>query len=135
MPTWASAPTAYYKISSYFSLKSFKVAKKVPNPGGRLGKHSTRQHVDDVATEMQDRGWRITRGGNRFAEEYLPGPGGSRKGSSFPDITATKNGRTIRINTIDTRANGITPTTREANNAARIRSQRPRDHLLLVPKP
>lgn len=102
---------------------------------GRLGNQATRQHVADVATEMESRGWNITHGGGRFPEEYLPGPGGGRLGSSFPDITATKNGRTLRVNTIDTRANGITPTTREAANAARIRSQTPGDHLLLVPKP
>ncbi len=111
------------------------VTKSVPNPGGRLGKPSTRQHIDDVATEMENRGYTITGGGNRLPEEYLPGPGGGRKGSSFPDITATKNGRTVRVNTVDTRADGITPTTREAANAARIRSQTPGDHLLLIPKP
>ena len=103
--------------------------------GGRLGNQTTRQHVADVAAEMESRGWNITHGGGRFPEEYLPGPGGGRLGSSFPDITATKNGRALRVNTIDTRANGVTPTTREAENAARIRSQTPGDHLLLVPKP
>ena len=109
--------------------------KGPPNPGGRLGKDFTRTHIDDVATEMEKRGFEITGGGNRLPEEYLPGPGGKRKGSSFPDITATKNGRTVRVNTIDTRVDGVTPTTREAANAARIRSQTPGDHLLLVPKP
>ncbi|BFM49936.1 hypothetical protein [Marinomonas sp. THO17] len=112
-----------------------KVTKSVPNPGGRLGKPSTRQHIDDVATEMENRGFTITGRVNRLPEEYLPGPGGGRKGSSFPDITATKNGRTVRVNTVDTRADGITPTIREATNAARIRSQTPGDHLLLIPKP
>lgn len=112
-----------------------EAAKGPPNPGGRLGKASTRTQIDDIATEMEKRGFEITGGGNRLPEEYLPGPGGGRKGSSFPDITATKNGRTVRVNTVDTRANGVTPTTRETNNAARIRSQTPGDHLLLVPKP
>ena len=107
----------------------------VPNPGGRLGKERTRQHIGDVATEMESRGWTITHGGNRLPEEYLPGPGGSRKGSSFPDITATKDDRVFRVNTIDTRSDKVTPTTREARNATRIRSQRPNDHLLLIPKP
>jgi hypothetical protein len=112
-----------------------KVLKRVPNRGGRLGKQSTREHIDSVATEMENRDWTITGGGNRFPEEYLPGPGGGRKGSSFPDITATKNGKTLRVNTVDTRADGITPSTREATNAARIRSQTPGDHLVLIPKP
>jgi hypothetical protein len=84
---------------------------------------------------MESRGWAITGGGGRLPEEYLPGPGGGRLGSSFPDITATKNGRTLRVNTIDTLADGITPTTREAANAARIRTQTRGDHMILVPKP
>jgi RHS repeat-associated protein len=104
---------------------------------GRLGKPSTRQHIDDVATEMESRGWTITHGGGPsrgLKEEYLAGPGGGRKGSSYPDITATKNGKTLRVNTVDTRADGKTPTTREANNAVRIRAQTG-EHVLLIPKP
>ncbi len=106
-----------------------------PNPGGRLGKESTREHVGTVATEMEKRGWTIVGGGNRLPEEYLPGPGGGRKGSSFVDITATKNGQTLRVNTVDTLKNGVTPDIRERRNAARIRKQAPGDKLLLVPKP
>jgi RHS repeat-associated protein len=110
-------------------------AKAPPNPGGRLGKQATRDHVDRVATELEARGWQITGGGNRLPEEYLPGPGGARTGSSLPDITATKNGRTLRVNTVDTLRDGQTPDSRERRNAARIRRQRPGDHLLLIPKP
>jgi len=106
-----------------------------PNLGGRLGNQKTRDHVESVATILEQRDFTIIHGGNRFSEEYLPGLGGGRRGSSYPDITATKNGRTVRINTIDTRADGITPSTREATNARRIRSQTPGDHLLLIPKP
>ncbi len=109
--------------------------KGPPNPGGRLGKDATRAQITDVANEMERRGYEITGGGGKLPEEYLPGPGGGRTGSSFPDITATKNGRTVRVNTIDTRADGITPTTREARNATRIRQQTPGDHLILIPKP
>ena len=79
-------------------------------------------------------GGRTTASGARLPEEYLPGPGG-RLGSSCVDLTATKNGRTLRVNTVDTYADGVTPTAREAANAARIRAQTPGDHLLLVPKP
>jgi filamentous hemagglutinin len=71
-----------------------------------------------------------------FKEEYLPGPGGGRLGSNWLDITAVKNGRTLRINTIDTLADGITPTAREAAAAASIRAKAlPGEHLLLIPKP
>ena len=105
----------------------------VPNPGGRLGSPATRQQIDDIATGMESRGWKITGGGNRLPEEYLPGPGGARRGSSFPDITATKDGQTLRVNTIDTLRDGVTPTSREARNATRIRAQTG-EHLLLIPK-
>lgn len=101
---------------------------------GRLGNEATRAHIADVASEMEKRGWKITGGGGRRPEEYLPGPGGSRRGSSYPDITATKNGKTLRVNTVDTRADGVTLTTREATNAARIRTQTG-EHVLTIPKP
>lgn len=114
-------------------------AQTVTSAGGRLGNQTTRQHIDDVATEMESRGWTITHGGGPsrgLKEEYLPGPNGSRKGSSYPDITATKNGKTLRVNTVDTYADGVTPTAREATNAARIRSQiGAGEHILLIPKP
>jgi hypothetical protein len=83
---------------------------------------------------MERRGWTVTGGGGRLPEEYLPGPGGARRGSSYPDITATKNGQVLRVNTVDTYADGVTPTAREAANAARIRAQTG-EHLLLIPKP
>ena len=114
---------------------SIEMGKGCPiKSGGRLGTDLTRGHVAAVAAELESRGWTITGGGGKLPEEYLRGFNG-RQGSSYPDITATKNGRTLRLNTIDTYVDGITPTTREAVNAARIRSQTPNDHLLLVPKP
>ncbi len=101
---------------------------------GRLGNANTRAHVALVADEMESRGWEITHGGGRFPEEYLPGPGGARKGSSYPDITATKGGKTIRVNTVDTRVDGVSLTTRETLSATRIRAQTG-EHLLTIPKP
>jgi hypothetical protein len=56
-------------------------------------------------------------------------------GSNWVDITVEKNGRILRINTIDTLADGLTPTTREAAAAAAIRAKSCGVHLLLVPKP
>jgi hypothetical protein len=105
-----------------------------PARGGRLGNPSTRDHVDQVSCRLEERGWAITGGGGRRPEEYLPGPGGARKGSSYPDIAAEKDGRILRLNTVDTRVDGVTPTSREAENASRIRRQTG-EHLLLVPKP
>jgi RHS repeat-associated protein len=109
-------------------------AGAVVTKAGRLGNQATREQVAGIAGKLEQHGWEITGGGGKLPEEYIPGPGGARKGSSYPDITATKNGETLRVNTIDTRANGVTPTTREANNAARIRSQKPDDTMTTVPK-
>jgi hypothetical protein len=39
-----------------------------------LGNAATREHVSQVADEMESRGWEITHGGGRAPEEYLPGP-------------------------------------------------------------
>jgi hypothetical protein len=103
--------------------------------GGRLGSPTTRAQNAAIADSLESRGFTVTGGGGRLPEEYIPGPGGARQGSNYVDVTATRNGRTVRVQTIDTRADGVTPTTREANNAARIRSQqKPRDHTVLIPK-
>lgn len=88
-----------------------------------------------MADELERRGFEITGGGGRFPETYIPGPGGARKGSAYPDITATKNDRTIYVNTVDTLKDGTTMTARESRNAAKIRALKPRDHLITIPKP
>ena len=103
--------------------------------GGRLGNDTTRRQIAKIARELERRGWRITGGGGRFKEEYLRPLNGGRKGGSYLDITAEKGTRVLRINTIDTLTDGLTPTAREWRNALRIRLQRPSDHLLLIPKP
>jgi hypothetical protein len=84
--------------------------------GGRLGSPSTRAQVAEIQAELKARGWDVTRGGT-LREEYISGPGGARAGSAYPDITALKNGRTLRINTIDTMSDGLTPTAREASKS------------------
>jgi RHS repeat-associated protein len=106
-----------------------------PNPDGRRGKESTRNQIEEIADNLEYRGWTVTNGARGFPEEYLSGPGGARRGSSYPDITATKNDRTLRINTVDTLKDGLRPDARERRNALRIRAQRPGDHLILIPKP
>jgi RHS repeat-associated protein len=113
-------------------VKAEGVAVKAAK-GGRLGNAATRTQVDAIATNLEKRGWEITGGGNRLPEEYLKPKGGGRKGGSYPDITATKDGRTLRVNTVDTYKSGKM-TKREASNAARIRSQTPGDHLITIPK-
>lgn len=109
--------------------------KLTPTMGGRLGNAATRSQIDNIATTLESRGYTITGGGGRTAEEFLKPLGGGRKGGSYLDITATHpNYPTLRINTVDVYKNGL-PTLRELNNAARIRTQiAPGEHLLLIPK-
>ena len=116
---------------------SFIEAAAVTGRGGRLGNAATRLQIEDIALELEkSRGYRITGGGGLFAEEYLRPLGGGRKGGSYLDITAyhPKYG-ILRINTVDVLKDGITPTSRELKNAARIRTQiNPGEKLLLIPK-
>lgn len=72
-------------------------------------------------------------GGGRIPEEYLRPLGGGRSCGSYPDITAVRDKTTVRINTVDMNRAG-NPTSRELRNAARIRSQNPGNHLILIPK-
>jgi hypothetical protein len=112
-------------------------ANKLPKSGGRLGGPSTRAQNRQIASNLERRGYEITGGGGVRKEEYLPGTGPGTKGSNFIDITAKHkdNGRIIRINSVSTNADGITPTAEEAKAAALIRSKLPPgEHLLLVPK-
>ncbi len=105
--------------------------------GGRWGGRSTRELNDRIATQMErDLPGCCVRGDARTSEEWIPGPGGGKRGGTFVDITVrTQDGRTVRIQTVDTLADGVTPTPREAAAAARIRAQFPGDELRLVPKP
>lgn len=102
--------------------------------GGRLGNEETRAQNKEISDELKANGYTITGGGGYLPEEYLPNANGGRKGSNYVDITATKDGKTIRINTVDVYANG-TPTTREINAANSINSKTPNDsNIYLIPK-
>jgi filamentous hemagglutinin len=80
-------------------------------------------------------GYKITYGAGE-PEEYLPGDGPGVKGGTYVDITAVNKitGETVRVQTVDTLADGVTPTPREQEAAARIRQARPNDELILIPK-
>jgi filamentous hemagglutinin len=106
-----------------------------PATGGRLGSAATRAQIAELAQNLMSRGWTITGGGGVQPEEYLPPIGGGRSGGNYVDITATKNGAILRVNTIDTLSDGVTPTSREAAAAALIRSKiGPSAPFLLIPK-
>jgi hypothetical protein len=102
-----------------------------------------------VVLEMQQRVRRMPRSplnsrirtirsqvGGQKDEEYIPGDGPGIQGGTFVDITAVNKltGKTLRIQTVDTPADGVTPTPREQEAAARIRKARPNDELILIPK-
>ena len=103
--------------------------------GGRLGNAATRTQVSNVASDFESQGYRIIGGGGRSPETYIPGPGGGRLGSAYPDITLTSpNGNTMYVNTVDTLQNGVTPTARELRNATKIESLTGTP-VILIPKP
>ena len=101
--------------------------------GGRWGSSATRALNDQLARDLIDQGYTITGGAGRASEEYIAGAGPGTTGGTFVDITGTNGTSTIRIQTINTLANGA-PTSAEAAAAARIRAAFPNDQLILIPK-
>jgi len=106
----------------------------VANPGGRLGSPSTRALDSQVADILSDLGFKIVGGGGQLPQEFIP-PTSSAGSGTFVDVTARgPRGLTVRVQTIDTLANGVTPTSREAAAIARIREAFPNDIILAIPK-
>jgi len=108
-----------------------------PNPNGRRGSPETRAHIDQVATELEaTTDFQVTGGAFGQPEVHVPNPAGGLRGGGYPDITATNSvtGQTIHINTIDTLADGFTPTARELRNATRI-GENCGGFVCMVPKP
>src|SRR5262249_47444983 len=96
--------------------------------GGRWGGTEVRRLNHGLASDLEARGFRITGGAGRAAEEWIPGAEGT-----FVDITATNGTQTIRYQTVNTLANGRLEAS-EAAAAARIRAAFPNDQLILVSK-
>jgi filamentous hemagglutinin len=104
--------------------------------GGRWGSTGTRLLNDQIATQLENQGYKIIGGAGRESEEWFAAPTGGTKGGTFVDVTArASDGSIVRVQTIDTLADGVTPTANEAAAAARIRARFPNDRLILVPKP
>ena len=112
-----------------------ELTERSPTRGGRLGSTETRAQNAEIAADLRGKGYIITGGGGVRPEEYIRGAGPGTQGSIYVDITAVnkETGATIRVQTIDTLADG-SPTQREAAAAARIRAAFPNDTLTLVPK-
>jgi hypothetical protein len=108
---------------------------QVPARGGRLGNAATRAQNAEIAAELRAWGYEITNGAAED-EEYIRGSGPGTQGGTFVDITAVnkETKEILRIQTVDTLADGVTPTPREQEAAARIRQARPNDELILIPK-
>ncbi len=108
----------------------------IPARGGRLGNAATRAQNAEIAARLRDEAYEITGGGGQCEEEFIPGEGPGTKGGTFVDITAVnkKTGRMRRIQTVDTLADGKTPTQREQNAIARIQGTYPDDELWIIPK-
>jgi filamentous hemagglutinin len=87
-----------------------------------------------LAAGLESKGYTITGGEGRASEEWFSGIGGGANGGTFVDITATNGASTIRIQTVSTLRDGVTPTPAEAAAAARIKARFPNDTLILVPK-
>jgi hypothetical protein len=104
---------------------------------GPLGSSSVRTLDGKIGAYLKDEGWTVTNGGGA-KQEWIAGGGPGRTGGTAPDLKATRivngNLETVRIQTIDTLADGITPTAAEAAAAARIRAAFPNQKLILIPK-
>ena len=110
---------------------------QVPARGGRLGNAATRAQNAAIAAELENQGYAITSGGGtEQGEEFISGGGPGTRGGTFVDITAVNKatGQTLRIQTVDTLADGTTPTPREQAAIARILSTYPNDELWVIPK-
>ena len=110
------------------------LARYLAGAGGRWGGAATRQQNHNIAMGLESQGYTITGGAGRASEEWIPGASGGTKGGTFVDITATNGANTIRIQTVTTTSNGVTPTAGEMAAAARIRTAFPNDQLQLIPK-
>ncbi|WP_155642080.1 hypothetical protein [Burkholderia cepacia] len=105
--------------------------------GGRWGTTSTRQLNYDIGQQLSNDGYRVTGGGGVVPEEYIPGGGPGTRGGTFVDITAEPangSGPTIRVQTVTTKADGVTPTSSETAAAIRIQNARTGDTLIMIPK-
>jgi filamentous hemagglutinin len=98
------------------------------------GGTQTRSQNVTIGDALEGSGYKVTGGAGRAPEEAIKGPDGTMKGGTYVDITAKKDGVTIRIQTVTTLSDGKTPTPAEQTAAARIRQAFPKDKLYLVPK-
>ena len=138
-------PSHIYKIDNnedwhrpngrYASNAEMGIEKPQPThsgKGGRLGSPETRKQNELIGDYLEGRKYEIFGGGGRVEEERLPGPGKGNAGCNFIDISARKGDITVRINTVDTYADG-TMTKREAQAKKEIETKTGQE-LITIPK-
>jgi hypothetical protein len=96
--------------------------------GGRLGKIEVRRLNHRVASDYENEGWKVIGGAGRAEKEYLVGS----KGAAYADITLTKDGKTIRIQTATMQNGRLDPL--EVLKAEKIRAANPSDELIIISK-
>jgi hypothetical protein len=96
--------------------------------GGRWGSIEVRRLNHAYAQQYENQGWKVTGGAGRASEEFIDGP----KGVAYADITLTKGGKTLRIQTA-TMKNGKLEAS-EVVKAQKIRAAFPNDELIIVSK-
>jgi hypothetical protein len=109
----------------------------IPARGGRLGNAATRAQNAKIAKDLEEKeGLDVIHGDDAGKEEYIKGKGPGTTGGTFVDITAEdpNTGRTVRVQTVDTLADGETPTSREQDAIRRILQACPNDELRIIPK-
>ena len=119
------------------------------NASGPQGGFQARVQNTRVWFRLWTRGWHLIRGGNARPEEVIlrPDPvdpalhptwASTGRQNVRPDLTLTRSQggqtQTMRVQTVDTLADGVTPTPREATNARLIAEARPNDVVVLLPK-
>jgi hypothetical protein len=97
--------------------------------GGRWGGKATRELNHALASRYEDQGWTVRGGAGRYSEEHVVGP----KGEAYPDITLTKDGKTLRIQTATMNADGTLEES-EMTKADKILAARPNDKLIIISK-
>ncbi len=107
--------------------------------GGRWGGPATRAQNVALREQFEALGFVPTNGGGAGPEEWIAGPGGTVRGGRFADITMeythpALDPITLRIQTVSTRSDGVTPTRAETDAARAIQAANPKDILIMVPK-
>ena len=104
--------------------------------GGRLGSAETRALNEKIAQEYLATGnWALKSGGGT-AEQLIPGKGGGALGGAYGDVVLQniQTGKELIINTVTTRADGITPVAREIAAGIKIQNLRPDSEFQMVSK-